>query len=63
MRIAGLGTATAQSEPVEMRLERTRDATARYRARVPEGSAPAPSSQSGLTLPEIMLRLQRLMGN
>jgi hypothetical protein len=46
-----------------LRLDRTRDAMARYRARVPEGSAPAAAAQNGLSLPEILLRMQRLFGN
>jgi hypothetical protein len=62
VRVTGLGAATAQTEPVELRLERTRDALARYRARVPEGTAPQPQP-SGLTLPEILGRFQRLFGN
>ena len=62
VRVTGLGAGSAQAEPTELRLDRTRDALARYRARVPEGSAPAPQP-SGLTLPDIMLRLQRLFGN
>ncbi|WP_270934525.1 hypothetical protein [Falsiroseomonas oryzae] len=61
VRIVGFGTGSA--EPVELRLERTRDALARYRARIPEGSAPAAAAQQGLSLPEMMLRLQRLFGN
>jgi hypothetical protein len=62
IRVTGLGAGTTQSEPVELRLERTREALTRYRARVPEGSAPPPPS-SGLTLPEILGRVQRLFGN
>ncbi|NGM21026.1 hypothetical protein G3576_13460 [Roseomonas stagni] len=62
VRVTGLGAATTQAEPVELRLDRTRDALARYRARVPEGTAPQPQP-SGLTLPEIIGRLQRLFGN
>ena len=62
VRVTGLGAGSAQAEPAELRLDRTRDALARYRVRVPEGSAPPPQ-QSGLTLPDIMMRLQRLFGN
>ena len=62
VRVTGFGAGSAQAEPTELRLDRTRDALARYRARVPEGSAPAPQP-SGLTLPDIMMRLQRLFGN
>ena len=61
VRMAGFG-AGGGTEPVELRLERTRDALARYRARVPEGSAPPPAA-SGLTLPELLGRVQRLFGN
>jgi hypothetical protein len=61
VRMIGYGAGTGSNEPVELRLERTRDALARYRARVPEGSAPAPAATgSGLSLPEMLLRLQRL---
>lgn len=63
VRVVGVGAGSDRAEPVELRLERTRDALARYRARVPEGSAPAAPAQSGLTLPELMLRFQRLFGN
>jgi len=61
VRMIGYGAGAA--EPVELRLDRTRDALSRLRARVPEGSAPAAPTQSGLSLPEMMLRLQRLFGN
>jgi hypothetical protein len=30
---------------------------------VPEGSGPAAAAPSGMSLPEMMLRLQRLFGN
>jgi hypothetical protein len=62
VRMVGYGASSDRAEPVELRLDRTRDALARYRARVPEGSAP-PAAQPGLTLPELMLRFQRLLGN
>ena len=62
VRMVGYGASSDRAEPVELRLDRTRDALARYRARVPEGSAPA-AAQPGLTLPELMLRFQRLFGN
>jgi hypothetical protein len=62
VRMAGLGSG-GTGEPVELRLERTRDALARYRARVPEGSAPEPAAGSGLSLPQILNRLQQLFGN
>jgi hypothetical protein len=61
VRMVGIGAGGTGAEPVELRLERTRDALARYRSRVPEGSAAAPSQ--GLSLPELLLRLQRAMGN
>jgi len=63
VRMVGYGANSDRAEPVELRLDRTRDALARYRARVPEGSAAAAPAQPGLTLPELMLRFQRLFGN
>jgi hypothetical protein len=63
VRMVGFGAGSGGAEPVELRLERTRDALARYRARVPEGSGPAAAAPSGMSLPEMMLRLQRLFGN
>jgi hypothetical protein len=63
VRMAGFGAGATGTEPTELRLERTRDALARYRARVPEGSGPAATPQSGLSLPEMLLRMQRLFGN
>jgi len=63
IRMVGFGAGTGSQEPVELRLDRTRDALARYRARVPEGSVPAASAPGGLSLPEMLLRLQRLFGN
>jgi hypothetical protein len=63
VRMVGFGAGATNAEPTELRLERTRDALSRYRARVPEGSAPAAAAQNGLSLPEILLRMQRLFGN
>ncbi len=63
VRMMGFGGGASGAEPVELRLERTRDALARYRARVPEGSGPAASAQGGLSLPDILLRMQRFFGN
>jgi hypothetical protein len=63
VRMVGFGSGSDRAEPVELRLDRTRDALARYRARVPEGSVPAAAAPSGLSLPELMLRFQRLFGN
>ena len=60
IRVTGFGSATAQSEPIELALERTPEALSRFRARVPEGSAPPPAA--GLTLPEILRRLQLFLG-
>jgi len=60
IRMVGIGAGT--TEPVELRLSGTRDALSRYRARVPEGSVPA-APPPGATLPELLQRLQRLMGN
>jgi hypothetical protein len=62
VRMVGYGAGASTGEPVELRLDRTRDALSRYRARVPEGSAPPPPA-AGTSLPEMMLRLQRLFGN
>jgi hypothetical protein len=63
VRMVGFGAGSDRAEPTELSLDRTRDALMRYRARVPEGSAPAAAPQSGLTLPELMQRFQRLFGN
>lgn len=64
VRMTGFGAGSDRADPVELRLDRTRDALARYRARVPEGSGPAAgSSSTGLSMGDIMLRLQRLFGN
>ena len=63
VRMVGFGAGSDRAEPAELPLERTREALTRYRARVPEGSAPAAPTQSGLTLPELMQRFQRLFGN
>jgi hypothetical protein len=64
VRMVGYGAGSGATEPAELRLDRTRDALARYRARVPEGSAPAANAgQQGVSMPEMMLRLQRLFGN
>jgi hypothetical protein len=62
VRMVGFGAGSDRAEPAELPLERTRDALARYRARVPEGSAPAAQPSSGLTLQELVLRFQRLFG-
>lgn len=62
VRMVGYGAGSGP-EPVELRLDRTRDALARYRARVPEGSAPPPAPPPGLTLPDMLQRFQRLFGN
>jgi hypothetical protein len=64
VRVVGFGAGgTTGNEPVELRLERTRDALARYRARVPEGTAPPVPSSPGLSLPELLGRAGRLFGN
>ncbi len=64
VRMIGFGAGSGSSEPTELRLDRTREALTRYRARVPEGSVPAASAApSALSLPDILLRLQRLFGN
>lgn len=62
VRMVGFGAGSASAEPVELRLDRTREALARYRARVPEGSTP-PEPPSSSMLPGMMQRLQQLFGN
>jgi hypothetical protein len=62
VRMVGYGAGSG--ETVELRLDRTREALTRYRARVPEGTAaPPPPPAGGLTLPELLGRVQRLFGN
>ena len=63
VRMVGFGAGTGREQPVELKLERTREALARYRARVPEGSGPSAAAQPGLSVAEILLRLQRMFGN
>jgi hypothetical protein len=63
VRVVGFGAGTAGNEPVELRLERTREALARYRLRVPEGTAPPVQSSPGLSLQELLGRAGRLFGN
>ena len=63
VRMVGFGAGSDRAEPAELHLDRTRDALTRYRARVPEGSAQPAPAQSGLTLPELLQRFQRLFGN
>ena len=63
VRVVGVGAGSSSGEPVELKLDRTRAALARYRTRVPEGSAPPPPASTGLSLQELMLRLQRILGN
>jgi hypothetical protein len=62
VRMIGFGAGSGGNEPKELRLDRTRDALAAYRNRVPAGSTPAQTSQ-GLSLPEMLMRMQRLFGN
>jgi len=63
VRMFGFGAGAGSGEPVELKLDRTREALTRYRARVPEGSGPPASQQPGLSVGEILLRLQRFFGN
>jgi hypothetical protein len=63
VRMVGFGAGATNADPTELRLERTQEALTRYRARVPEGSGPAAAAQPGLSLPEMLLRLQRMFGN
>ena len=51
------------AEPVQLRLEGTREVLARYRARIPEGAAPPPPAPPAANLPDLLQRFQRLMGN
>lgn len=62
VRMVGYGAGSGSEEPVELRLDRTREALARYRARVPEGSVPTPAP-AGSALTDMLLRMQRLFGN
>lgn len=60
-RIAGLSG--PQGEPSELALADTRAALDRYRRLVPASAAPAPpQGQQGFDLPELLGRLQRLLG-
>jgi hypothetical protein len=63
VRMVGFGAGTGREQPAELKLERTREALTRFRARVPEGSGPAAAAQPGLSMAEILLRLQRMFGN
>jgi hypothetical protein len=62
VRMTGLGAGSDRTEPTELRLTQTREALARYRTLIPEGSTP-PAPTPSLTLPDLMLRLQRLFGS
>ncbi len=59
VRIAGLSG--PQGEPAELPLADTRAALERYRRLVPAGTVPPPAP-GGLDLPELLGRLQRLLG-
>jgi len=59
VRMVGIGSSMA--EPVELPLERTAEALARFRARAPEGSAP-PAPTEG-RVPQLLNRFQQLLGN
>jgi hypothetical protein len=59
VRMTGIGGGMA--EPVELPLERTAEALARFRARAPEGSPP-PAATDG-RVPQLLNRLQQLLGN
>jgi hypothetical protein len=63
VRMVGFGAGSGSTEPTELRLERTRDALTRYRARVPEGSVPPTTQPGGFSLQDMMLRMQRFFGN
>jgi hypothetical protein len=63
VRMAGFGGGAASgAEPVELQLDRTRDALARLRARMPEGSGSAAAAGPGLSLMDILDRLRRFFG-
>jgi hypothetical protein len=63
VRMSGFGSgSSAATEPVELRLERTRDALARLRARVPEGTGAAVAPGPGLSLMDMLDRLRRFFG-
>ncbi len=61
VRVVGLTAGSSGDEPVELRLAGTRDVLARFRRDAPPEAVRQPEP-SGLTLPEIMFRLQRLFG-
>jgi len=63
VRMVGVGVGSGAAEPVELRLEGTREVLTRYRARVPEGAAAPPPPATGGNVPEMFQRFQRLMGN
>lgn len=59
VRLVGIGGAGAQAAPVELRLDGIAEAVARLRARVPSGSG-LPDGPPGLSLPDVLRRLQEL---
>lgn len=63
VRMVGVGVGSGAAEPVELRLDGTREVLARYRARVPEGAAAPPLTPPATNLPDLLQRFQRLMGN
>lgn len=61
VRMSGFGSNTsAATEPTELRLAETRQATERLRRQVPAGAAPPPAAP-GFELRDLMGRMQRLM--
>lgn len=61
VRMSGFGSNTsAATEPTELRLAETRQATERLRRQVPAGSAPPPAPP-GFDVRDLMGRVQRLM--
>jgi hypothetical protein len=61
VRMTGFGSNTsAATEPTELRVAETRQATERLRRHMPAGSAPPPAAP-GFDLRDLMGRMQRLM--
>ncbi len=61
VRVSGIGGSTAP-EPVELRLDRTADALARFRSRAPESATASTTPGSGLNLFEMMQRFRAMFG-
>jgi len=59
VRLTGLGGAGANAAPVELQMDGIEEALGRFRDRMPQGSG-APDAAPGLSLPDILRRLQDL---